>query len=263
MKQGYLTMLSLGRYGRLANGMYQIAGVLGIAKKNNLEPVFPQWINHDHRDRFGSTEDCDLQKYFVHQLPTIPDGIQWQPERPQDWGYHDVTLPAGNWNISGHFQAPRYFDDCRDQVSHYFRMVDEPAQNEFVAVHVRLTDYDDQYHPRLGMEYYVPAMEHFPGARFLVFSDDIPAAKKMFGRKVEYSEGRDYIQDWKLMKTCASFIIGNSSYSAMAAVLGEAPGKRVIAPRPWFGRRYAEITGEDVYDRGWTVIDWHRAEVAA
>lgn len=256
MKQGYLTMLNIGKYGRMANGMFQIAGILGIAKKNNLEPVFPRWINHDHRDRFGSKEDVDLYKHFVHELPPIPEGVEWEPEKQIEWGYHAVILPPGNWNISGHFQSLRYFADCMDQVRHYFRMKDEPPQNDLVACHVRLTDYDNAYHPRLGMDYYGPAMSQFPRAKFLVFGDDIPAAKRMFGDKVEYSEGRDYIQDFKLMKRCKSFIIGNSSYSAMAAILGEHPEKRVCAPSPWFGKKYTTITGEDIYSPDWTVINW-------
>lgn len=256
MKAGYLTMLSLGRYGRMCNALYQVAGILGIAKKNNLEPVFPQLINHDHRDRFRSAEDVNLYKHFVHQLPPIPEGIQWEPERPQAWGYHDVILPSGNWNLSGHFQSWKYFDNCRDQISHYFRMINEPQQNNYVAIHVRLADYDNGYHPRLDMRYYGPAMAMFPDARFLVFSDDIESCKKMFGATVDYSECQDYIHDFKLMKRCKSFIIGNSSYSAMAATLGEHPEKRVVAPRPWFGKPYAQIDGEDIYEPSWEVVNW-------
>jgi len=259
MKQGYLTMLSIGNYGRLANGMYQIAGILGIAKKNNLEPVFPQWVNHDHRDRFGSTEDVDLQKYFVNPLPSIPEGIEWQPEIPIPWGYSDVTLPPGNWNLSGHFQSPKYFDNCRDQIQHYFRMKDEPPQNDRVAIHIRLGDYDDTYHPRLDSRYYGAAIAMFPGEKFLVFSDDIGGAtlrlKGALGGNFAFASG-NYIEDFALMKRCKSFIIGNSSYSAMAAVLGEHPEKRVAAPRPWFGPAYAQIDGEDIYEKDWTVINW-------
>jgi hypothetical protein len=254
-------MLSIGRYGRMANGMYQIAGILGIAKKNNLEPVFPVWINHDHRDRFGSTEDDELWKYFEHQLPAIPEGIQWQREQAVQWGYHDVRLGSGNHNLSGHFQSARYFDNCFDTVQHFFRMKDEEPVNDYVAIHVRLTDYDQGtnqgWHPRLTMNYYSPAMAMFPDSKFLVFSDDIDSCKQMFGTSVDYSEGNDYIQDFKLMKRCKSFIIGNSSYSAMAAILGEHPEKRVIAPRPWFGEA-AGITGKDIYSHDWTVLDWAR-----
>lgn len=250
-------MLSLGRYGRFGNSAFQIAGILGIAKKNNLEPVFPVWINHDARDRFGSSEDPELWKYFEHQLPEIPEGVQWKPERPIQWGYYDINLPAGNWNLSGHFQSTRYFSNCMDTVQHFFRMKDEEPINDYIAIHVRLTDYDNSagWHPRLNMNYYTPAMAQFADGRFLVFSDDIEACKRMFGDSVEYSEGRDYIQDFKLMKRCKSFIIGNSSYSAMAAILGEHPEKRVVAPSPWFGPT-AGITGKDIYESSWTVLNW-------
>lgn len=262
MKQGFITATSLGRYGRFCNGAYIICGILGIAKANNLEPVFPLWINHDHRDRFGSSEDVDLYKHFVHELPRIPEGIQWR-DHGVGWGFHRLSFPPGNWNLTGHFQSPRYFDNCMDQVRHYLRMKDEPEQNDYTAIHWRSGDYSTEagYHPRLTMDYYAPAMERV-GGKFLVFSDDIPGAKNLFGSDVEYSEGRDYIQDFKLMKTCRSFIIANSSYSAMAAMVGEHPEKKVIAPRPWFGP-VAGITGEDIYDKSWTIINWQDAREAA
>lgn len=258
LKNGYLTMLSLGNYGGFANALYQIAGILGIAKKNYLEPVFPPFINHCLRDQFGSKEDVDLAKYFVQELPLIPPGLHWNPERPQGWGYHDIVLPAGNWNISGHFQSWKYFDGVRDQLKHYFRMHDE-FQTDACAIHARLGDYDNQYHPRLGMEYYGPAMAQFPpDQQFTIFSDDIDGAMAMFPReeRIHYSMDRDYIQDFRFMKGHTHFIVGNSSYSAMAATLGDAPDKKVIAPRPWFGPKYTQIDGEDIYDKNWQVINW-------
>lgn len=252
--KGYLTNLSIGNYGRFANGAYQAAAVVGIARRNGLTPVFPLWQNTWHRDAFGSTEDIDIYNHLVNPLPPIPEGMTFQG-RQVDWGYYDLELPSGNWNISGHFQSTRYFEHCLDEVRWYFTMKDERAQNDYTAVHVRLGDYDNAYHPRLDMRYYAPAMAQFPGAKFLVFSDDIGAAMEMFGPNVEYARG-NYIEDFKLMKRCRNFIIGNSSYSAMAAVLGDHPEKRVIAPRPWFGPSYTQITGEDIYDKGWTVINW-------
>lgn len=255
MKQGYLTCLSLGRYGRFMNGGYQIAGILGIAKANNLEPVFPLWQNIDHRDRFGSTEDIDLYKHFVHELPPIPRGIEFQSEQFIQWGFHPTILSPGNYNLSGHFQSPRYFENCMDQVRHYLRMQDEPEQGEYTAIHYRAGDYSTEigYHPRLPMSYYRPAMEQI-GGPFMVFSDDLNEARQMFGSDVDYSEG-NYLDDFRLLKRCKSFIIGNSSYSAMAAMLGEHPDKKVIAPRPWFGLM-AGITGDDIYDKDWQIINW-------
>lgn len=253
--KGYLTNLSIGNYGRFANGIYQVAAVIGIARRNGLTPVFPLWQNKWHRDAFGSQEDIDIYKHLVNPLPSIPEGITFQ-DKAVEWGYHEVDLPAGNWNLSGHFQSTKYFEHCIDEVRWQLGMKDEPPQNDYTAIHVRLGDYDNAYHPRLGREYYVPAMALFPSEqKFLIFSDDLNAARSMFCELHEYAHG-NYIEDFKQMKRCKNFIIGNSSYSAMAAVLGEHPDKRVVAPRPWFGPKYTQIDGKDIYDPSWTVINW-------
>lgn len=255
--KGYCTNSSIGVYGRFANQAWQVCGVLGVARRNGLTPVFPLWENKDHRDRFGSTEDVEIYKHLVNPLPPVPGGLSFT-HKGVEWGFHETILSPGNWDISGHFQSVRYFEHCIDECRWRLQMTDEPPQNDYVAIHWRAGDYSsgDGYHPRMTMDYYRPAIAEFPGAKFLVFSDDITAAKEMFGPEVEYSEGRDYLEDFKLMKKCSSFIIANSSYSAMAAVLGDAPDKRVVAPRPWFGPAYAQITGEDIYSADWKVINW-------
>lgn len=251
-----VTFNQLGRYGRFCNGMFQIAGTIGIARKNGFDFAFPLFINHDHKNRFGSTEDIDLYKHFVHPLPVYNGPTL--PELFIHWGYHDIKL-KNSTSISGHLQSQRYFDHCLDEVKYWFEMHNEPRENDYCAIHCRYGDYDNAYHPILDESYYLPAMDEF-GSRqkFLVFSDDIPVAKKIFGKGVEYSEGRNYIEDFKLMKACRHFIIGNSSYSAMAAILGNAEDKRVIAPSPWFGPKYTNITGQDIYNPEWKVIEYSK-----
>src|SRR5688572_17501503 len=113
--KGYCAMLGIGNYGRFANMLFQVAGVIGIARKNGLQPVFKPLRNLDHKERFGSNEDIDVWKYFQNPLPAMPDGIQWK-ERPVEWGYQDVRLGAGNWNVSRHFQSFKYFAHCFDEV---------------------------------------------------------------------------------------------------------------------------------------------------
>jgi hypothetical protein len=241
--------------GRFCNGAYQVAGTIGMARRNNADFAFPLWINHDHRERFGSSEEVNVYEHFVNPLPLYSGPLL--PERWVDWGYQDVVLTE-SVSLKGHFQSEKYFSHALDEIRWYLRMKDEPPRNDYVAIHWRAGDYTDGdgYHPRLTMDYYRPAMAEFPGAKFLVFSDDIAGAKQMFGPSVEYSEGRDYLADFKRLKTCSSFIIANSSYSAMAAVLSDAPDKRVVAPRPWFGKAYTQITADDIYGSGWKIIDW-------
>lgn len=247
-----VTFNALGRYGRLANQMYQIASVIGIARRNGFDFAFPYWKNYDHLERFRSSEDIDIQRHFVNPLP-LYDGPTL-PDHPVEWGYHDVRL-ARSVSISGHLQSERYFSHCIDEVKWYMRMKDEPPLNDYCAIHVRRGDYDGAYHPRIPASYYTRSAALFPDSKFLVFSDDIPACKEMFGSNVDYSEG-DYLDDFRLMKRCRHFIIANSSYSAFAAILGDAPDKRVIAPRPWFGPAYTQITGKDIYSPDWTVLNW-------
>jgi hypothetical protein len=260
-----VTFNSLGRYGRFANQLYQIAGTIGIARKNGYDFAFPEWKNFDHAERFGSAEDIDLQKYFVNPLPVYKGPAL--PDQFVHWGYHDVRLWQ-SCSLSGHLQSLKYFEHCFDEVKWYFRMKDEYLQNDYCAIHVRLGDYDDAYHPRLGLEYYLPAIEHFGSDQlFLLFSDDKDTAIKMLqpylGNRLILSDFWDYLDDFKLMKACRHFIIGNSSYSAMAAILGEAPDKKVIAPSPWFGPKHTDITAKDIYCPNWTVIDYSKKEAYA
>jgi hypothetical protein len=264
-------MLSIGHYGRFANMLFQVAGVIGIARKNGLQPVFRPLRNLDHKERFGSNEDIDVFKYFKNPLPEIPEGIHWK-DQPVPWGYNDVRLGPGNWNLSGHFQSFKYFSHCFDEVKWYMRMKDEPGVQDVCAIHYRAGDYDNAYHPVMPMNYYIAAIKHFPADQeYVLFSDDwdfstkLKAALKEAGVKIKSGQftpsAGNYIEDFRFMKSCRHFIIGNSSYSAMAAILGEAKDKRVIAPSPWFGPKYTNITGKDIYRPDWTIIDYEQQKV--
>lgn len=253
-----VTFEKLGRYGRFANGAYQVCSTIGLARKHGAAFQFPLWKNHDHKDRFGSSEDCDLYKHFVNPLPLLQaTGL---PEQFVQWGYHNIDI-RNSVSLVGHMQSRKYFDHCFDEVIHYMTMKNEYPKNDYTALHVRRGDYDNNYHPRLGMEYYSKAIDQFAkGTRFLVFSDEPDSAADMFVRyyggraKVmfEYlSKERDYIDSFRLMKSCKDFIIGNSSYSALAATLNR--NAKVVAPANWFGA-IAGLSAKDIYCPGWVVL---------
>jgi hypothetical protein len=86
----------------------------------------------------------------------------------------------------------------------------------------------------------------------MVFSDDIDFAKERVKVKGVYVSG-NYIDDFKLMKRCKHFIIANSSFSAMAALLADYPDKIVMAPQRWFGP-HVDISAKDIYHQNWLVI---------
>lgn len=254
-----ITVSSLGRYGRFANGLFQIAGCIGIAKRWGYDFAFKEWVNWDHSLRFGSTEDIWVQKYFVNPLPALNEGTEYN-DYAFNWGYDNKWIPD-NVSISGHFQSEKYFTHCLNDVRHYLRMKNEPELTEFCAVHWRAGDYEEGenvYHPRQTKDYYEKAMALFPSTtKFLVFSDDIEGAKKMLGNNVWYSDKNDYLADFAFMKRCSNYIIANSSYSLMAAILSEAENKKIVCPKNWFGKawgaHYMNMT-QDLYPENSIVI---------
>jgi hypothetical protein len=254
-----ITFSKLGRYGRFANQLYQIAGVIGIAVKSGQTFAFPDWQNHDHKERFAYDGDIALSRHFVNPLPTIPHGLNFMG-RFVHWGYHDVYLPSGNWDIEGHLQSPQYFEHCMDTVRFYMKMKDEYRKIQAIAIHYRAGDYiadPNAYHPRMQREYYEAALKHMPADLPInIFTDDIADAKQLFepivqGREVFPWSG-DYVHDFKLMKAHTHFIIANSSYSAFAATIADGV-ERVVSPRRWFGP-VAGITGDDIHVKNWLQI---------
>ena len=257
-----ITCSALGRYGRFGNALFQIAAVIGIARKSGQPFGFPPFVNWDHKERFGSTEDIELDKYFVNPLPRLADaGVLPFQKKEYPWGYHDIYLPTGSWDLSGHFQSEKYFKHCIDLVRHYFRMTDEFSPQDVCAVHVRLGDYDDNYHTRLTADYYKLAMSLFPvDQKFVIFSDDPVGAFEITkdlrpNGFIYQSMQQGYIDDFKLMKACKHFITGNSSYSLMAAILGDHPEKKIVCPKNWFGPAWTTpMETKDLYPENAIVI---------
>lgn len=104
----FATFTALGRYGRFANQMFQIAGTIGVSLsgKNGVDFKFPLWINHDHKERFGSDEPVDIYNHLVNPLTllTEEDERNIQYDKHVHWGYHEVII-TGNTALYGHFQS--------------------------------------------------------------------------------------------------------------------------------------------------------------
>lgn len=250
-----MTFLNLGRMGRFANQMFSIAGTIGIAVQSGQSFAFPKWMNFDS-EKFGVKEDIHVHKYFPNELPLVPFDMQIAfEEYPYFWGYRYINLPQGNINFNSHFQSPRYFDHAMDLVRHYFTMYDETTLDA-CAIHMRFGDYDGSYHPRPDPEYYKAAVRQMPrDTKFLLFSDDLTLAMDIMNElRVLYTPiDKDYLESFRLMKGCKHFICGNSSYSLMASILANQPGKRIVCPKKWFGD-HVGLETVDLYPENSIVI---------
>lgn len=255
--------IGTGGLGRFGNQMFTIAGVIGIAARSGQPYAFPRWQTHDNAI-FGNPVD-DIEQYLVSELPRIPDGLSFQ-DYGYFWGYRDIVLPSGNFSIDAHMQSYKFFSHCIGQVREVLRFKDEPEQNDYVAIHYRAGDYIDDpnaQHPRCSKEYYASALiGHIPnGSHCLIFSDNPQEAEKhigglVLGAGMTYEVFcNSYIDDFKLMKRCKSFICANSSFSFMAALLGEHPDKKIIMPSRWFGSQMPpEFETKDIYPEGAVII---------
>lgn len=252
-----ITFLQLGRTGRLGNMLFQVAGCIGIARRSGQPFAFPKLICYDMIERFGSKEDHELYKYLVNPLPEVDPDMYFQ-RYPYFWEYTDIHLPTGNWDMYAHFQSIKFFEHCIDEIRHYFTFKDEPAQNDYVAIHYRAGDYEehpDAYHPRCSKEYYARSLiGYIPnGSHCLIFSDNTNEAENVIGGLVTGAGmtyevfNNNYIDDFKLMKSCKSFICANSSFSHMAALLGTHPEKKIIMPKRWFGSQAGGLNFDTLY----------------
>jgi hypothetical protein len=113
-----------------------------------------------------------------------------------------------------------------------------PANDPRVAVHVRRTDF---LRPGCGFEalplsYYERAARLFPGARFAVFSDDLPWCRSWISPPgVDFVDLADPAEALRAMAACEHHIIANSSFSWWAAWLADTrPDHVTVAPSVWF-----------------------------
>lgn len=222
----------------MGNSMFTIASTIGIAVKNNQPFGFPPWRTTDNA-LFGKPID-EMKDYFINELPPI--GTEPFQDMPYHWEYRDYSVPHGDWNICSHLQDPRYFEHCMPLIRYYFRMKGEGEPIDAIALHWRAGDYiadETAYHPRQPKEYYKKALSYFPSdMKVIVFSDDLDGAMSFLPQTERfYFPRRDkhYMTDFKLMKQCRHFITANSSFSLMAAILGEHADKKIVCPFKWFG----------------------------
>lgn len=243
----------------MGNQMFTIAGVIGTAVKSNQPYAFPPWVTKDN-EIFGEKPD-NINEYLLNPLPALPGGMRFDGAG-YFWGWRDLYLPNGNWTIDAHMQSEKFFKHCLPLIRDTFRFKDEPEQNDYVAIHVRCGDYidhPDAQHPVCSKDYYREAIRLFPsGTKFAIFTDDPKRATEVFkGVISEFTIPAriGYINDFKEMKKCKHFIIANSSFSLMAAILAEHPDKKIVCPLNWFGSQMPKEFGtEDIYPENAIVI---------
>ena len=215
-----ITCSRLGRWG-LANSLFQIAAVVQQADRIGTSFVLPKWqYSNVIFPEFTGEVTRDKFEQFKEHPSMIFESI---PHKD-------------NLDLDGFFQ--NFLHSCNSmcyKCNVEFTKTRKLSARSSTAIHVRRGDYlsPKGRHINLDISYYETAMKLMDAERYRVYSDDIDFCKQHFGASnIEFEESTDPLESLLNMSRHSNFIIANSSFSLMAAML--ANRGRVIAPKVWF-----------------------------
>lgn len=137
-------------------------------------------------------------------------------------------------------QNPKFFEGAEEEIKKLFG--EGVGMLPYTAIHLRVGGnpinpneprYMDNpfYTSMIKTGYYIKALEHFPGGKFIVFSDDVELAKTYFtGDRFAFDDSEDDIQAFNKLASCQNQIISNSSWSWWGAYLNSNVGKKIVCP---------------------------------
>ena len=258
-----ITFSNLGKDGRLGNQMFQIASTIGIAVKNNHDFSFPTWTCY-----YNGVNCFD---FFENNLPNFNGNIQ-ETITEKEFKYYPITLNENiNYDLYGFFQSEKYFEHCKDLISHFFtpkkevydKLIEEYDNilGSSCSIHVRRGDYlnHPSIYPINEMEYYKNSIsiienEVEKDINFLVFSDDLNWCKQNFiGEKFVFIETGIHVKDMILMSMCKNNIITNSTFSWWSAWINKNQNKKIISPKKWFSDN-SNLYDGDIIPNNWVKI---------
>jgi len=265
-------MVSCKLVGRMANQAFTIAATIAYALKHGLEYHIPAHTLNDNvwKPIFTHLENANfnpsLRNIFLKETQHSYQELPTKIEQTTFLGDFPIDKEKVNIVIEGYRQSIKYFEDYLPEIRKAFGFdyKDYPyvlygksnsKLENICAIHVRRGDYllYPTKHPVVTEEYLLQAIQIMckKGVRnFAFFSDDISWCKEFVFNSTElgmqilkrenafvYSENKAEIEDFKLMVNCKNFIISNSTFSLMAAILSESKDKICISPSKenWFG----------------------------
>ena len=266
-----ITSTRIGRYGNTCNSLFQFAAVVGMSKKTGIEYCIPH--NETYYDVNYECNNYSIFDGFNLDVPVLDLNILNFKEVNFPFEYVDIKVDDFT-DIIGYFQSEKYFEDAtielkrqlqfKDSVKHIVdRKIMEgiyPNPDNCTSIHVRLGDYTKkrEFHPAQPADYWSHASKIASSKNYMIFSDDIATARKMFGDvKTYYSEEDNPFSALYHMSLCRNNIICNSSFGWWGARLGELQDplkhKTIVAPKNWFGPAH-NYNSKDIIPDRWALL---------
>lgn len=251
----------LGALGRLGNQLFQYAFVRTTARRLGVPFYCPPWQG----DEIFALDDAAERT----QAPGPSQQKYQEPYANTGFNPPAVQIIDGS-EVQGYFQTPRYFN--AEAVRTWFRF--RPSAVEAVARKYADIDFSDSVglHLRLGdfittfseffyvptPAYYRQALKRLPRRKHvIVFSDDIPAARRMLkdlGPATIFIEGNSAHEDLYLQTLCHDFVCSPSTFSWWGAFLNPLADKNIVAPREGLFRPGSPLHNRDFWPEEWTRV---------
>jgi GDP-L-fucose synthase len=237
-----------GITGGIGNQLFLIAAVMASSWDNNLKPFF----RFDDRNVYSYKNDYESTFLGQFKFDYDEDLSNYKVvcENEYDKPCHENTV------LEGYFQNPKYFGKYKDRIIDMFRcglpemgeyvskLRSRYLNQEIIVVQVRRGDY-----LKLGwalpLKYYTDAMSKYPGAAFVISTDDKSWCESNFtGLQIL---GTDSVlsdcEEFSVLVELDGCIMSSSTYGWWVAYMGGM--KNVVAPYPWV------TSNKDVYLDGW------------
>lgn len=251
-KPSIVTHTYMGTRGDMGNQIFQLATLIGAAKRSNANIVLP-----------SRSKDLPMFKLFDMEFEFKDieiDGVFYEYDN-----YELINIPKDgkNYDIRGYRQAYKYFDDYRDDVIKTIKIKQELIDKlkpllpeKYIAVHIRRGDYIKLIHKipilrefrRCQLSYYQSAIkkirEIYHNEPLLVCTDS-PDWVKTIMKELDpehsdnirlapiHEEISPKFSDFITLYLSQAMVISNSTYSWWAAYLNNE-NITVCAPTPWW-----------------------------
>lgn len=279
--------------GGLGNQLFQYATAHTLAKSHGVRLVanLRRLQNSNFRKLELNTFASDFtalapsthaakrtQDRFAVRFPHLMNRILSNFHAEVTWDFDPAVLSLQpGTRLFGFFQSWRYFDEFKYDIvqqvcsltkpsTWYLSSVNELRDQNFIAVHVRRSDYDGRkarrLHGVLSPKYYRDALRSLDvdqTSELVLFSDgqlDQGFIRDAFsGYSVQYfppQPDSDPIESLLLMSLGRKIICANSTFSWWAAYVGQHDIKEVAVPENWFANR--PVRAADRFPPHWTII---------
>lgn len=226
--------------GGLGNCLFQIATVLSLGWKYDLEQVFENvessYSIFNNRPVYWNSVFSRCKLLDSNEYTKTFSDCYYVKE--DNNGYSRIVCDTRhNYLLDGYFQNPKHFIEHKNILKSFFQFPILENKKNSVSIHIRRGDYLklSHFHENLDINYYCNAISHFPkNSSFYILSDDIEWCKDkfFFCKNITYIDNLNDVESLAFMISCNYHIIANSSFSWWGSFLSDS--NKTIYPENWY-----------------------------